>query len=95
MYTKHALRRCQQRAIPQDLCELVLDFGEYRYDKHGARIWFLTKKTIEKLERNFGSDVSKKLERKRNVFVVEALDSSSVITVGYGYQPSKSVGRFH
>lgn len=95
MYTKHALRRCQQRAIPQDLCELVLDFGEYRYDKHGARIWFLTKKTIQKLERNLGSDVSKKLERKRNIFIVEALDSSSVITVGYGYQASKLVGRVH
>jgi hypothetical protein len=95
MYTKHALKRCQQRAIPQELCELVLDYGESCYDKHGARIWFLTKKTIQKLEQTYGSDVRKKLERKRNLFVVESLDTNSVITVGYGYQPSKSVGRFH
>ena len=95
MYTKHALKRCQQRSIPQTLCDVVLDYGEYRYDKHGARIWFLTKRTLEKLDRALGNDVRKRIEKKRNVFLVESLDNSTVITAGYSYKPSKFVGRAH
>jgi hypothetical protein len=93
MFTKHALKRCQQRAIPQHLCDLVLDFGEYRYDKHGARIWFVTKRSLIKVGRELGVEGLKLLERKRNVFLVEALDTSSVVTVGHAFRASKAVGR--
>lgn len=95
MYTKHALKRCQQRSIPQALCDVVLDYGEYRYDKHGARIWFLTKRTLEKLERVLGNDVRKKLQKKKNLFVVESVDNNTVITAGYSYRASKFIGRVH
>jgi len=93
MFTKHALKRCQQRAIPQHLCDLVLEFGEYRYDKHGARIWFVTKRSLDRAGRELGVQGLKLLERKRNVFIVEALDTSSVVTVGHAFRASKSVGR--
>lgn len=93
MFTKHALKRCQQRAISQDLCDLVLEFGEYRYDKHGARIWFVTKRSLERVGRELGVDGVKRLERKRNIFLVEALDTSAVITVGHAFRASKSVSR--
>ena len=95
MLTKHALKRCQQRSIPKDLCDLVLNFGEYRYDKHGARIWFLTKKTLNKIDKAFSNDVKKKIEKKKNLFVVESIDNNSVITVGYSYKASKFIGRTH
>lgn len=93
MFTKHALKRCQQRAIPQELCDLVLDFGDYRYDKHGARIWFMTKKTMERIEKQVGVQGAKELEKKKNIFLVEAIDTNAVITVGHSYRPSKAVSR--
>ncbi|CAM8635359.1 hypothetical protein MCEMIE11_00787 [Burkholderiales bacterium] len=93
MFTKHALKRCQQRAIPLNLCDLVLEFGEYRYDKHGARIWFVTKRSIEKIGHEFGIDEVKRLEKKKNIFLVEALDTNAVITVGHSFRASKSVSR--
>jgi acid phosphatase class B len=95
MYTKHALKRCQQRSIPKSLCDVVLNYGEYRYDKHGARIWFLTKRTLEKLDKALGSEVRKDLEKKKNLFVVESLDTNTVITAGYSYKASKYIGRVH
>ena len=95
MYTKHALKRCQQRSIPKSLCDVVLSYGEYRYDKHGARIWFLTKRTLEKLDKAFGSQIRKDLEKKKNLFVVESLDTNTVITAGYSYKASKYIGRVH
>ena len=95
MYTNHALKRCQQRGITTDLCDLVLEYGEFRYDKHGARVWFLTKKTIRKLGDKLGGDLEKSLERKNRLFIVESLDNQSVITVGYSYKTSKALGRVH
>jgi hypothetical protein len=93
MFTKHALKRCQQRAIPHELCELILNFGDYRYDKHGARIWFVTKQSLERIEREVGAENVKRLERKKNIFLVEALDTGAVITAGYSFRPSKAVNR--
>ena len=95
MYTNHALKRCQQRGVSLNLCDVVLEYGEYRYDKHGARIWFLTKKTIRKLASKFGDHIERELERKSRLFVVESLDDQSVITVGYSYKTSKARGRVH
>lgn len=95
MYTTHAIKRCQQRGISIDLCDIVLEHGEYRYDKHGAKIWFLTKKTIKKLGSKLGENMEKELERKSRLFVVESLDNQSVITVGYSYKTSKAKGRVH
>jgi len=95
MYTKHAMKRCQQRAIPEDLCNLVLEHGEFRYDHHGARVWFMTDKALKKLEKSIVDGLRKKLEKKKNIFVVESLDNNSIITAGYSYKASKSIGRGH
>ena len=95
MYTTHALKRCQQRGVSTELCDLVLDYGEFRYDKHGARICFLTKRTIRKIRDKIGSELEKDCERKSRLFVVESLDNQSVITVGYAYKTSKARGRVH
>jgi len=93
VFTKHAQKRCQQRAISKEICNLVLDFGDYRYDKHGARIWFMTKKSLGRVEKELGTESAKRLERKKNIFLVEALDTSAVVTVGYSFKPTKSVNR--
>jgi hypothetical protein len=93
MFTKHALKRCQQRAIPQDLCDLVLEFGEFRYDHHGARVWFMTKRSVERAGRSLGHESARRLEKKKNIFLVEALDTSLVITVGHAFRASKSFSR--
>jgi hypothetical protein len=73
----------------------VLEHGEFRYDHHGARVWFMTDKALKKLEKTIGDSLRKKLEKKKKLFVVESLDNNSIITVGYSYKASKSIGRGH
>jgi len=75
------------------MCDLVLDYGSSRYDKHGGRVWFLTKKSLTKIERELGTEIKKQLERKKNIYVVESTDDHTVITAGYAYKTR--LGRVH
>lgn len=93
MYTTHAVQRCSQRAISHSLCSLIMNFGESKYDGHGAKIWFITKESINRIKNDLDKKTSLMLDKKRNAYVVESLDSNSVITVGYAYKKNKSIGR--
>ena len=43
-YTKHALKRMQQRGISKKAIEHILKYGEVFYDGHGAKVFFINKK---------------------------------------------------
>jgi hypothetical protein len=86
MYTAHAKKRCQQRAIPEQLCEIVLDYGRDRYDKRGGRVWFLTKRSLIEIERKLGAKCRKDLERKKGMYLVESVSDNAIITVGHAFR---------
>lgn len=78
--TKHALIRCQQRAVPPVIVEWLLAFGSTTHDHHGAEIRFFDKEGRKRLARSVGEGVVKRLTDLLDVYLVTK--DSVVLTVG-------------
>ena len=80
--TEHATARLRQRGIPLELLELLVEYGEERYDGHGARVLGFSKRTRERLRKDVGKKVYARWESRLNVFAVVA-DNEALVTVGH------------
>ncbi len=85
-WTEHAATRARQRGIPPLIEEWLDAYGEQNYDGHGARVVFFSKKSIRRMEREFGRAPVRKLSEWLDVYKVEDSSTSSVITIGHRYQ---------
>ena len=74
IYTKHALKRQQQRGISSEIIELVLTFGRQIYTR-GALIYALGRKEINAFSENFPE-----LKGLNGLQVVTASDTGVIIT---------------
>lgn len=84
--TWHAETRAQQRGIPP-LIEQLLDlYGEECYGAGGVRQVYFTKKSIRRLEREFGAAPVRKLSEWLDAYKVENSSTGDVITVGHRYR---------
>ncbi len=83
MNTKHAVIRAQQRGVPPLIETWLSTYGEEQHDGHGAICRFFTKKSIRRMERDFGREPLRRLSEYLNCYLVEAVDSGAVITVGH------------
>lgn len=81
--TPHARLRMQQRAIPAEALELVLEFGRSRYDHRGARIVFLPRQLRRKLLATLEPTARRRLEKKLDTYCVCRTGCADVITVGH------------
>ena len=85
-HSRHANYRAQQRGIPP-LIEQWLDaYGEEDYDGNGACRVFFSKKSIRKMERDFGRAPVQKLSAWLDAYKVEDSGTGSVITIGHRYR---------
>ena len=80
--TEHATARLRQRGIPLELLELLVEYGEERYDGHGARVLGFSKRTRERLRKDVGKKVYARWESRLNVFAVVA-NNEALVTVGH------------
>ena len=80
--THHAARRLQQRGIPEDVLPLLVQFGAHEYDKHGAKLVYLTHKSRERIKRTVGADRYNRLEPVLDIYAVVDTDGT-VVTVGH------------
>jgi hypothetical protein len=80
--THHATRRVQQRGIPEDVLPLLMRFGAHEYDKHGARLVYLTHKSRQRLRRTLGAEAYGRLEPALDVYAVVGADGA-IVTVGH------------
>lgn len=85
-WTEHAIARARQRGIPPLIEEWLDGYGEENYDGHGARVVFFSKKSIRRMEREFGRAPVQKLSEWLDVYKVEDSSTSKVITIGHRYQ---------
>ena len=85
-YPLHAQTRAQQRAIPPLIEQWLDEYGEEDYDGHGARRIFFSKRSIRKMERDFGHAPLRKLNEWLNVYKVEDSRSGQIITIGHRYR---------
>jgi hypothetical protein len=84
-WTEHATIRTRQRGIPPLIEEWLDAYGEENYDGHGARVVFFSKKSIRRMEREFGRAPIRKLAEWLDVYKVEDSESSCIITIGHRY----------
>ena len=88
MYSKHAERRMQQRGIPPLLVDLLYRYGREQ-PQCGSTVLYFDKKS-RKHARKALEDMIKRFDKLGDVYVVEAGDGSTTITVGHRLQRFKS-----
>lgn len=81
----HARVRMQQRGIPADTVDLVLDYGRQVHDHRGAVICYLDKAARRRIERECDRGQLRVCGRALNAYVVLSTEGS-VMTVGHRYR---------
>jgi hypothetical protein len=80
--TIHAQARLQQRGIPQEVIEMLLDFGRENYDRRGGRVMYFDHHLRKQLVRHLGAKAYKRMESHLSAYAVISLDGS-ILTVGH------------
>lgn len=82
----HATRRAKQRGIPP-LIEYWLDeYGEEDYDGHGGCRIFFSKRSIRRMEQDFGRAPVRKMSEWHRAYKVIDSHDGHVITVGHRFR---------
>lgn len=85
--TNHAQARLQQRAIPEEAVDALLAYGERRR-RHGADIYFLNKRSRDRVAQALGKQRYRRIERALNSYLVIA-DDGALITAAHRHQRLK------
>ena len=83
--SRHARRRKDQRAIPEKIVALILDFGDSRPVRHDALTFWLSRESLRAIRHAFGRDMVRALNHFRRAYVVVA--SGVVVTAAFANQP--------
>ena len=86
--THHAQARLQQRGIPDNIVENLLEFGCHTYDHRGGTILFFDHKARNRLRRQIAGDPYKQIESHLDTYAVLGSDGV-IITVGHRTQRIK------
>lgn len=82
-YSNHFLNDRMHRCIGEDVIKMILEVGQSKYDKHKAKVYYLSDKSFHNMKR---AGVSRQeieyYRKKRAVQVVVSLDGV-VITAMY------------
>jgi len=81
-YTEHAATRSQQRGIPRLVIDWLAGYGEEIYDGRGGVVRFFSRRSIRRMERDFGRVPLRRMSEYLRCYLVEATDGGSIITVG-------------
>lgn len=79
VFSKHAMQRSQQRAIPPFIAELILDYGKSTR-KHGADVYFLDNQGRKRIEHALGRKIYTRVMDQLDIYVV---CEGQVITIGH------------
>ena len=83
--THHAQARLQQRGIPANVVENLLDFGRHTYDHRGGTILFFDHRARNRLRRQIANDSYKQIESHLDTYAVLGADGV-IVTVGHRTQ---------
>jgi len=83
--TKHSADRMQQRGIPPLILDWLMAYGVTEHDHNGAEIHYFDKKAKRQMERDFGSQILRRLDDLLDTYLVVGVDGV-VITVGHRTQ---------
>jgi hypothetical protein len=80
--TRHAQSRMQQRGIPAEALDCLLDFGREAFDHHGGVVIYFDKAARRRLSR--ATPAAKDIERVSRCYAV--LLEGKVVTVGHRFR---------
>ena len=80
--TQHARARLQQRGIPQDVVDELLDFGQEIHSHRGSSVLYFDRQARERLRRTRGDAEYRRLESHLNAFAVVGRQGQ-IVTVGH------------
>ena len=86
MKTKHAKVRAQQRGINDGVERLLQAYGEVRPAPRGCVMRFFSKKSIKKLESEFGHFFVAKNHENLRSYLIESREDHVIVTIGKLYQ---------
>jgi len=78
MFTKHAEIRCKQRSIPNNVLNILIDYGQCGRHR-GADVYYMDKTSREIAKTALGSETYNQVADKLNSFIVVG-DDGMVIT---------------
>ncbi|RTE67325.1 hypothetical protein EH243_03745 [Amphritea opalescens] len=81
MLTKHAEKRLQQRAIPEEMLLFISLYGEEVAQKGGSHEHRLTKRAVKALRKDL-KKVLQHLDSLSNTYVIEGTEGK-IITAGH------------
>ncbi len=87
MISQHAQARMQQRSIPLNAIDVLMDYGDHRR-RHGAEVYYLTKRSRTRVARDLGKPAFLRLEKALDAYLVVA-DDGCVITTGHRHHRLK------
>ena len=79
--SRHAEVRCQQRAIPRQVLEWLVEHGNRVHDHRGAKVVHFDKRSVRTLENRYGREMVRQYAGKLNSYCVLSEDDV-VITAG-------------
>lgn len=83
--TQHAQARMQQRGIPAEIVEQLVDFGRVTHDHQGGRIVWFDRASRMRLQREYGRSFYRSVEKHLDAYAV--LDREGrVVTVGHRFR---------
>ncbi|RTE66109.1 hypothetical protein EH243_08290 [Amphritea opalescens] len=81
MITQHARKRLKQRAIPDAMASLIINYGKEMYQKGGTYKYQLTKRDAKHLKQDLNR-VLNHLDSLSDTYLIESEDGR-IITVGH------------
>ncbi len=87
--SRHAEVRSQQRGIPLNLVDLLLDFGKESHVGKGATVLSFPKRARERLRLSLPRKVFASISSKLDVYAVIG-DRGNIMTLGHRYQHLRS-----
>lgn len=80
--SKHAAKRCPQRAIDERLLPLVQAYGDRSFDGRGGVRYFMSRRALDEVLNVCG--MTPELQRLQGVYMVlDSATETDVITVGH------------
>jgi len=80
-YTTHAAIRLQQRGIPPVIGDLLMAYGDEKFDGHGGVIRYFSTTGLQELEGDVGKETVKRMNKHLRCYLVQANDGGEVITI--------------
>lgn len=86
MNTRHAVFRAQQRGIPPLIDQWLDAYGEAFYDGRGGMQLVFTRKSVRRMERDFGREPMRRMHEYMTAYKVVDSRDGVCITIGHRYK---------